>query len=183
MIGGEGDPEQWVIDPEEPRRRAEEVLVRKLRSRSLSISEARLILRGHELGSATVDDIVEDFSRKGYLDDTILAGHLVAAGIERKGQGRVALKRALAQRGIPRDVIDAALADVPDDDDERALEFARSKAKSMSRLDFDTALRRLTGQLARRGYHGSTAMSAARTALAEVSSASPSTGVRFVDSD
>ena len=44
------------------------------------------------------------------------------------------------------------LAELPDDDAERALEFARSKAPGMSRLEPDTALRRLLGQLARRGY-------------------------------
>ncbi|WP_235556668.1 regulatory protein RecX [Microbacterium sp. GCS4] len=167
---------------------AEELLVRKLRSRSLSASEARLILRGVDqdgarLDAGTVDDIIDEFTRRGYLDDAQLAGQLVAAGIERKGQGRVALSRALAQRGIPREVIDAALDELPDDDAERALEYARSKARSLSRLDADTALRRLVGQLARRGYNGGIAMSAAKTALAEATFGRPASGVRFVDSD
>ena len=53
------------------------------------------------------------------------------SGIERKSQGRVALSRALAQRGISRDVIVAAMSDLPDDDADRALEFARTKARSL----------------------------------------------------
>ncbi|WP_235201432.1 regulatory protein RecX [Microbacterium sp. CH12i] len=105
------------------------------------------------------------------------------SGVERKGQGRVALSRALSQRGIPRDVIDAAMGDLPDDDAERALQFARTKARSLSRLDFDTALRRLVGQLARRGYGGAVAMNAARMALTEASLGQAPSGVRFVDSD
>lgn len=162
--------------------------MRKLRTRSLSVSEARLILRGfaHEdahLDAGVVDEIIEAFIRRGYLDDAQLAGQLVAAGIERKGHGRVALSRALAQRGIPREVIDAALDELPDDDAERALEYARSKARSLTRLDADTALRRLVGQLARRGYNGSIAMTAAKTALAEATYGRPASGVRFVDSD
>ena len=169
--------------PDEVRTVGEESLVRKLRARSLSISEARLVLRGHDLDRSQIDDVIDDFCRRGYLDDVILAEQLVISGIERKGQGRVALSRALAQRGIPRDVIDIALGDLPDDDAERALEFARTKARSMARLDFDTALRRLMGQLARRGYGGSIAMSAARTALTEASSGKPTGGVRFVDSE
>ena len=169
--------------PDEVRTVGEESLVRKLRARSLSISEARLVLRGHDLDRSQIDDVIDDFCRRGYLDDVILAEQLVISGIERKGQGRVALSRALAQRGIPRDVIDIALGDQPDDDAERALEFARTKARSMARLDFDTALRRLMGQLARRGYGGSVAMSAARTALTEASSGKPTGGVRFVDSE
>ncbi|MGK3947909.1 regulatory protein RecX [Microbacterium sp. K2] len=175
------------IDPSRLRGDAEELLVRKLRTRSLSLSEARMVLGGYEqnaerLDASAIDDVIDDFCRRGYLDDTLLAGQLVTSGIERKGQGRVALSRALSQRGIPRDVIDAALDDVPDDDAERALEYARSKARAMSRLDSDTALRRLVGQLSRRGYNGSIAMTAAKTALTE-SSFGSSSGVRFVDSD
>lgn len=182
-----GDPDQ---DSEAFRVAAEDLLVRKLRSRSLSVSEARMVLRGFErderrLDASQVDDVIDDFCRRGYLDDAVLADHLVTSGSQRKGQGRVALSRALAQRGIPRDVIDAALDELPDDDRDRALEYARSKAQSLARLDEDTALRRLTGQLARRGYNGSVAMTAAKTALREASFGRPgrASGVRFVDSD
>nr|WP_236571179.1 regulatory protein RecX [Microbacterium hydrocarbonoxydans] len=170
------------------REAAEEVLVRKLRTRSLSISEARLVLRGFErdggrLDSEQIEDVLDDFSRRGYLDDRVLAEQLITAGVERKGQGRVALSRALAQRGLARDVIDAALSELPDDDAARALEFARSKASSLARLDHDTALRRLVGQLARRGYNGAVAMSAAKAALGDVTRGRGTSGVRFVDSE
>lgn len=170
-------------DPDRTRELGAESLVRKLRARSLSVSEARQVLRGHSLDGSQIDDVIDDFCGRGYLDDSILAEQLVISGVERKGQGRVALSRSLAQRGIPRDVIDVAMGDLPDDDAERALEFARTKARSLSRLDFDTALRRLMGQLARRGYGGSVAMSAARTALDEAALEHKPTGVRFVDSD
>ncbi|KJL28175.1 regulatory protein RecX [Microbacterium oxydans] len=178
------DSENDVPDPEKVREAGSESLVRKLRTRSLSISEARQVLRGHHLDAGQIDDVIDDFCRRGYLDDVMLANQLVESGTQRKGQGRVALSRALAQRGIPRDVADAALDELPDDDAERALDFARTKARSLSRLDGDTALRRLMGQLARRGYGGSVAMTAAKTALAEVTfGGGRPTGVRFVDSD
>jgi regulatory protein len=178
------DTEDEIPDPEKVREAGSESLVRKLRARSLSISEARQVLRGHHLDAAQIDDVIDDFCRRGYLDDAMLANQLVESGTQRKGQGRVALSRALAQRGIPRDVVDAALDELPDDDAERALDFARTKARSLSRLDGDTALRRLMGQLARRGYGGSVAMTAAKTALAEVTfGGGRPTGVRFVDSD
>lgn len=174
---------ETVADPDQVRATAEEALLRKLRARSLSISEARQILRSHDLPSSEVDDLLDDFLRRRYLDDEELARSLVVSGVERRNQGRVVLARELAKRGISRDIVDAALSEVPDDDEERALEFARSKARSMSRLDPDTALRRLMGQLARRGYGGSAAMSAAKTALREVSSSTRPSGVRFVESD
>lgn len=169
-------------DPDEVRRRAEEALVRRLRAKQLSVSEARGVLREHDLDRDGIEQVIDEFTSRGYLDDRTLATLLVTSGVERKGQGRVVLSRALAQRGIPREVIDDVLAELPDDDAERALEFARSKAPGMSRLEPDTALRRLLGQLARRGYGGSVAMNAARTALREAGG-SRGGGVRFVDSD
>ena len=157
---------------------AEKVLLKKLRTRSLSVSEARGVLREYSLDAAEVDHLIAQMDEYGYLDDAALADQLIHAGAERKGQGRQAIAQTLAKRGIPREVADAALAELPDDDLERALEFARSKARSLQSLDRDTALRRLTGQLARRGY-GSLAMTAARIALDEGSRGSGG-GVRFV---
>jgi regulatory protein len=176
-----GTPDDAPADPDESRARAEEALVRKLRGKQLSVSEARTVLRDNEVDRDTVEDILDEFQHRGYLDDRTLAQLLVTSGVERKGQGRIALSRALSQRGIPRDVIEEALEELPDDDAERALEYARRKASGMSRLEPDTALRRLLGQLARRGYGGSVAMNAARTALREAGSGR--SGVRFVESD
>jgi len=177
-------------DPDEVRAQAEEALVRKLRAKQLSLSEARTVLRQNDLDRDSIEDVIDEFEHRGYLDDRTLATLLVTSGVERKGQGRVALARALAQRGIARDIIDEALTELPDDDDERALDFARSKASGMTKLEYDTALRRLLGQLARRGYGGSGAMTAARTALDEVGISrtakrfTPSTrAVRFTESD
>lgn len=167
------------------RERAEVALVRKLRSKALSVAESRAVLREHDLDRETIDEIIDEFSDRGYIDDPTLAELLVTSGAERKGQGRVALARVLSQRGIPRDIAEEALSELPDDDAERALEFARSKAPGMTRLESDTALRRLLGQLARRGYGGSVAMNAARTALREAGrgASGARSGVRFVDSE
>lgn len=169
-------------DPEALRDAAERLLLRKLRAKALSVSEARLTLRGEGLSTEQGEEIIDDCLRRGYLDDRVLAELLVRAGVERRNQGRAALARSLAQRGLDRSVIDEALAELPDDDAERALEFARSKARSFARLDADTALRRLVGQLARRGFGGGIAMNAAKQALREASSGGGS-GVRFRESE
>lgn len=164
---------------------AQEVLLRKLRGRQLSVSEARSVLRENGVGRESVEQTLEEFMHRGYLNDRTLAQVLVTAGLERKGQGRTALSRVLYQRGIAREIIAEVLDHVPDDDAERALEYARCKAPSMSRLDPDTALRRLVGQLARRGYGGPVATNAARTALREAKwgQVSVPRGPYFVESD
>lgn len=148
---------------------AEAALLRKLRTRSLSVREARAVLIERALDEAAADTIIERFARNGYLDDAKLAEQLIHSGVERKGQGRMMLSQTMSRRGIPRDVIEEVLAERPDDDEARALEFARIKARSLGSLDREAALRRLIGQLARRGYGGSAAMRAARTALDETS--------------
>lgn len=158
--------------PDELRSRAEKTLLKKLRTRSLSVAEARVVVAGHDLGAERIEAVLQAFLDRGYLDDAALAEQVVHAGVDRKGQGRRVIAQTLAKRGVPRDVADAALAALPDDDADRALEYARSKAPAMRELDRDAALRRLSGQLARRGYGGSVAFDAARRALDEQGSGS-----------
>ncbi|MCO5953102.1 regulatory protein RecX [Microbacterium yannicii] len=168
------------LDDDDAAATAERGLVKKLRGRQLSVSEAKTYLGQYDLDREAVDAILDAFLERGYLDDARLAEQVVHAGIDRKGQGRQVIAQSLAKRGVPRDVADAALTELPDDDAERALEFARSKAGSLRGLERDVALRRLAGQLARRGYGGSMAFTAARTALEETTR--PSGRVRFEDS-
>ena len=146
---------------------AEETLTRRLRRSALSEREARTFLAQRGIDAAIVEATVERFTSRGWIDDAVLAEQLLYAGTSRKGQGRRAIAQTLSARGIARDVADAALATLPDDDDERALEYARTKANGLRSYDLETALRRLMGQLARRGYSGSVASNAARTALTE----------------
>jgi regulatory protein len=155
---------------------AERDLLRKLRTRSLSLREARTVLGARDLDPAVIEEIIARFESLGYLDDAALAEQLIDKATSRKAQGRQAIAQTLSQRGIPRDVVDVALDAQPDDDAARALEFARGKARSLTGLEHDVALRRLVGQLARRGY-GAVALSTARQALEET--AKPRHGVRF----
>ena len=95
----------------------------------------------------------------------MLAEQLVHAATTRKDMGTRAVRQLLVKRLVSREVIDAVVAELPDDDAERALEFARTKARALTRYDDATATRRLMGMLARRGFGGSSAGQAARAAL------------------
>lgn len=166
---GAVEPQLESVDELAARARdtAEKALLRKLRGRSLSIREAYAVLREHDLPETVADGLVDAFVHHGYLDDARLAEQLVHVAVSRKAQGRQAISHALSARGIPREVVEATLAALPDDDADRALAFARSKARSLLSLDHDTAMRRLQGQLARRGFSGPAATAAARQALEE----------------
>ncbi|MBV0895221.1 regulatory protein RecX [Microbacterium sp. NC79] len=163
------DDETSDESPEQQRHRAEAALLKKLRGKGLSISEARAYVRGLDVSDDIQHEVVDACIARRYLDDAVLAEQIVYAGSTRKGQGRRAIALALSARGIDRDIANAALAELPDDDDERALEYARTKAMSLSRLEPEVALRRLMGQLARRGFSGGIARDAAQQALREVS--------------
>lgn len=146
---------------------AERDLLKKLRTRQLSEKEARALVAERGLEGEQIDAVITAFRSRGYIDDGRLAEQLVHTGVDRKRQGRRAIAMTMTQRGIPRSVADAALSALPDDDAERALEYARRKAATMRGLDRAVALRRLAGQLARRGHPG--ALEVARRALEEES--------------
>jgi len=165
VVGDDGDDSDM---PEGPSGEdAEDLLVRRLRRSALSEREARAFLAQRGVDAAVAEATVDRFASRGWIDDAVLAEQLLYAGTSRKGQGRRAIAQTLSARGITRDVADAALAALPDDDAQRALDYARTKAHGLRSYDLDTAMRRLMGQLARRGYSGSVAATAARTALTE----------------
>ncbi|MFE1666026.1 regulatory protein RecX [Microbacterium sp. P02] len=160
--------------------RARVALTRSLGRRGLSIAEARSTLRSAGLDADEVDDAVEDFVTRGWLDDALLAEQIVHGATTRKDMGSRAIRQLLVKRLVSRDVVDAVVAELPDDDVERALEFATTKARSLVRYDDETAMRRLMGQLGRRGFGGSVASTAARTAMARArDEAGGGSAVRF----
>lgn len=172
---GAASPDEPPLD--ETAERAESRLLRSLGSRGLSVSEARGKLRQQGLSAEAIDDVIHRLERSGVLDDAKLAEQVVFQATTHRNEGRKAIAQSLAKRGIGRDTIDSVVSELPDDDYERALEFARGRARQLSRLDDEVALRRLVGQLSRRGY-GGLAMSVARRALDEQSRPARG-GVRF----
>lgn len=164
------------VDADEVRENAENSLLRKLRTRALSLSEARAVLVDADADPQQIEEIIEDCVRRGYLNDYALAENLAQSFSQRKGMGRAAIARTLSQRGIERQVIDEVFDAVPNEDEKLALEFARKKAASMRHLEREVAVRRLAGQLARRGFTAS-AVRVASQAFDEAQR--PTGGVRF----
>ncbi|HEX5856950.1 MAG TPA: regulatory protein RecX [Microbacterium sp.] len=183
--GGDGDDDvEAAADPEVIDRdamvdTAVAGLTRSLGRRGLSVAEARARLRSDGLTDVEAEDVLADFEQRGWLDDAVLAEQLVYAATTRKDMGTRAVRQLLVKRLVSREVIDAVVSELPDDDVERALEFARTKARALTRYDDATATRRLMGMLARRGFGGSSAGQAARTALAEARGSAGASGVRF----
>jgi regulatory protein len=92
----------------------------------------------------------------GILDDAQYARQFIRARISGAGLSRRRLQSELWRRGVARDVIDAALAEVlVEDEVDEAAQIARvaeKKLRTLRSADPATTRRRLYAFLARRGY-------------------------------
>lgn len=157
-------------------RRAENVSLNGLTRRNMSRWEIEKLLASRDLDEETIAAEVARLEGVGLIDDAALAETLVRTRRERKGLGHQALVAELRRRHIDQAIIDDALAtdDEGDSEQQRANEVAIKRAGQLSSYDQETAKRRLTAFLMRKGYSSSIVRTAAAAALE-----SRSSGVRF----
>ena len=143
-----------------------DVSVRALTRRDLSRWELEQVLRARDLDEEAVAAEITRLEDIGLIDDAALADMLVRTRHERKGLGRSALALELRRRHVAQHDIDAALVQI-DDEDERAtaVRLARDRVRRLHGLDQETAVRRLSGYLMRKGYSSDVVRSAVREAL------------------
>ncbi|TPW76501.1 regulatory protein RecX [Schumannella soli] len=158
-------------------RRAENVAMHALTRRGMSRREMERVLRQREFDEGEIEAELARLESVGLLDDMALAQQLVGTLQERKGLGRTAIAAELTRRLLAPAAIEYAL-ELVDTGDElaRAREIAVKRAAQLRSLDRETAVRRLSSYLARRGYSGSTVRTAVDAALA---GADRGSGVRF----
>lgn len=159
------DPSDVTADAA-ARERAGDLAVRALARRGLSRREVERELRSHGLDESAISAEADRLEQLGWVDDHALAQDLVARLQERMGYGRQAIAAELTRRILSPAAIEYAL-DLIDSSEElaRALDLAERRAERLRGVDLQTARRRLTGYLARRGYGGGTVRSAVDHAL------------------
>ena len=146
--------------------KAERVSMSALTRRGMSYREVERSLRARELDDDTVIAELERLAGVGLIDDMALAQNLVGVLQERKGLGRSAIAAELTRRLLAPAAIEYAL-ELVDTGDElgRARELAVKRAAQLRSYDHETAVRRLSGYLMRRGYSGSAVRAAVEHAL------------------
>jgi regulatory protein len=160
--------------------RAHNVSMHALTRKGQSRAEIIDLLRRRELEESDIEIEVARLEAVGLIDDYELAETLVRTFRERKGLGSTAITSELRRRKLDPSAIDQALADAGDTrDDElsRAREVAMKRAPQLRSLDAETARRRLSAFLMRKGYSGSIVASAVASALSP--NAPTSRGPRF----
>jgi regulatory protein len=156
--------------------KAERISMNALTRRGMSKREVERSLLARELDDETVASELDRLEGVGLIDDMALAQNLVGILQERKGLGRSAIAAELTRRLLAPAAIEYAL-ELVDTSDElgRAREIAVKRASQLRSYDRETAVRRLSAYLMRRGYSGSTV----RAAVEHAMPVTPASRVRF----
>lgn len=127
-----------------------------LEVRARSVTELRRALLRKGEPEPDVDAAIERLRSAGLLDDANFARQFARSKALGAGHSRRRIQQELGKRGVARDVSDAAIEDVFEDeavDEDASIErVARKKLRMLSKADEPTRRRRLYGFLARRGY-------------------------------
>ena len=151
--------------------RIDRLVVSRLRRSALSVTEVRSVLAEHGLDEHEIEQWIERYERFGYLDDARLAEQVVHSHGVRRGRGSGAILNELSRRGIDSSVARAAIDGLdPDAERENALAVAERRARQLTGLDRQTAERRLSAFLQRRGYPSDVVREAVTAAIAAAGS-------------
>ncbi len=167
-----GAPDDPSVDPASSGPEADhEAVARKILLDQLTgQARSRSELAGKLAGKGVPDDVaaalLDRFEEVGLVDDSAFAHAWVQSRQGGKGLARRALAQELRRKGIDDEVAREALDEVdPDDEVEAARLLVRRKLRSVARLDHATAVRRLAGMLARKGYPAGVAFRVVREEL------------------
>lgn len=146
---------------------ARHVSITALARRGLSRRELERHLRDREFEQHEIDAELARLEEVGFIDDVALAQNLVGTLQERKGLGRSGIAAELTRRLLSPAAIEYALELIDSGDEvSRARELALRWVRQHGDVDRETATRRLSGYLSRRGYGGSTVRAAVEQTVA-----------------
>ena len=139
------------------------ILLRRLSSAPRTRGELEKDLARRGADPEIAARVLDRFEEVGLIDDDAFARMWVESRHRSKALARSALKRELSDRGLDRESIDEAVAQIDDEAEwQRARDFAAAKFRVRHGEDQLKAMNRLAGQLARKGYPASMCFTVAR---------------------
>ena len=126
-----------------------------IRARSVVELRRKLIQKGEP--AEAVDAAIERLKTQKFLDDDHFAREFARSKVMGAGASRRRIGMELGRKGVDRETADSAIDELVEtegiDVSASIHKVAGKKWKSLSRLDGQTATRRLYGFLARRGFN------------------------------
>jgi regulatory protein len=145
-----------MTDSKPSRRSTYERALDMLEARARGVTELRRLLIKMGVAPDDVDAAIERLRAAGVLDDANFARQLTRSKALGGGHSRRRIQQELAKRGVARDVSDAAIEEVFEEegvDESASIErVARKKLRTLTGLDVTTQKRRLFAYLARSVY-------------------------------
>ena len=141
------------LPPEERYKKAKEICFDLLAARPRTQEELRQALRRKGFDDETSEALLGKLDRAGLVNDAEFAELWVKSRHANQGLSRTALVAELRRKGVDGEVAAQAAGEVDRESEEQmARELVRKRLGSLGNVDEQTALRRLLGLLARKGY-------------------------------
>ena len=160
-------PEDPAVGPEaDSEAVARKILLDRLTGQARTRSELASTLASKAVPDDVAERLLTRFEEVGLIDDEAFARMWVQSRQPGRGHARRALAHELRRKGIDDQTARDALDEVdPDAEVESARLLVRRKLRSVQRVDGTTAVRRLSGMLARKGYPPGVAIRVVREEL------------------
>ncbi|ROR66550.1 regulatory protein RecX [Agrococcus jenensis] len=155
---------------------ARSIALRALGRRAASRQELDRTLERRDVEPEVRAAVLDRLEAEGLVDDAQLARDTAERLRERKHLGERGVAAELRKRGLDPDELDEADRD---DELQRAIDAAAERRRRSGSLDDETAERRLTGYLQRRGFSGGTVRIAIERTRPQRSRGPSTQGPRF----
>jgi len=156
------------LPPDERRKKAKEICFDLLAARPRSAEELRQALKRKGFDEETTETLLGKLDQAGLVNDAEFAEMWVRSRHATMGLSRNALVAELKRKGIDGDIAVQAADEVDREaEEQRARELVRKRMRSLGNVDEQTAIRRLLGVLARKGYPQGLAYTVIRDELRE----------------
>ena len=163
------DEKMAALLAEDGQEKAYQQALEFLSYRPRSEAEVQKNLRDHVIPEAVIAETIERLQRNGLVDDSAFAQAWVENRNTFRPRSRRALAAELRQKGLSSEIIAESLQAV--DEEALAYQMALKQVRKLQDLKWPEFRRKLTGQLARRGFAYDTIASAVERVWAEIRSA------------
>lgn len=145
------DNEIGELQKDDVNEEAAQVALRFIAYKPRTTAEVRKRLKDSKFSESTIESTISRFIQTGLINDAQFARDWVGDRQAFHPRSARQMDYELRQKGIGREDIETALAEVSDDD-QMAYQLACQKINRYNGLDFTEFRSRLSGMLARRGF-------------------------------